>query len=178
MYLYKITNIISGSIYIGITKVKINIRFNQHKCAAKRNIKNKLYSAMRKYGVKNFKIEILNTYSDINKLYKAEKNAIKSFKKSGYNLYNILDGGKSYFPIVNKTEWKRKLTEKRKGKKPALGMKHTKENKKLFSEISLNYWKENKKYKEEEIIKYGFTEANKKFGISKTHYYRIRRKFG
>lgn len=140
MYLYKIKNKISNSIYIGITITTINNRFSSHKNAAKRNIKSKLYDAIRKYGIENFTIEKLNEYSDKNKLYKAEINAIKSFKKSGYNLYNILIGGSSYFPIVNKEEWKKKLREKRIGRKPALGMKHTQANKELFSKVSRIYW--------------------------------------
>jgi len=175
MYLYKVVNTISGSIYIGITKNAVNKRFNSHKCAAKRGDKNKFYDAIRSYGINNFELKILNSYSNIEELYKAERNTIKCFKQAGYNLYNILEGGASYFPIVDKEAWKAKLKQKRKGRKPSLGMKHTKENKRLFSKVSNKYWKDNKLYDENEIVKYSFKEAKEKFGISKTHYYRIRK---
>lgn len=174
MYLYKITNTITNSIYIGITINCLSKRFNAHKCSAKRGTKSSLYDAMRTYGSSNFKIETLNTFSNKEKLYKAEKNAIKSFKKSGYKLYNILEGGASYFPVVDIEAWKNKLKVKRVGRKPALGMTHTDENKKLFSEVSRAYWDTQIVYDCDEIIKYSFKEANSKFGISKTHYYRIR----
>lgn len=175
MYLYKITNIISGSVYIGITRRAVSQRFSAHKSAAKRGTKNsKLYDAMRKYGVNNFKIEILNSYSTEEQLLRAERNAIKSFRKSGYRDYNILDGGTSYFPIKDKEEWLRKMKVGRIGKTPALGMKHTEENKKLFSKVSREYWDSQYTYDRSEIIKLSFKEAKLKFGISKTHYYRIR----
>lgn len=173
MYLYKITNIISKSIYIGITKNAPQMRFSSHKCAANRGEKSKFYDAIRKYGINNFKLEILNSFSNIEKLYKAEKNAIKCFKKSGYNLYNILEGGISYFPIIDKESWKKKLKIARKGRRPSLGMKHTDRNKKLFSKVSNTYWKTQKTYNKKEIIKYSFKDAKELFGISKTHYYRI-----
>jgi hypothetical protein len=55
-------------------------------------------------------------------------------------------------------------------------MKHSEENKKLFSEVSNKYWNSQDTYNSNEILKYGFTKANKIFGISKTHYYRLRKK--
>lgn len=99
---------------------------------------------------------------------------ILSFRKSGYRDYNILDGGTSYFPIKDKEEWLRKMKVGRIGKTPALGMKHTEENKKLFSKVSREYWDSQYTYDRSEIIKLSFKEAKLKFGISKTHYYRIR----
>lgn len=175
MYLYKIINKKSNSIYIGITKTTLRQRFNNHKSASNRGVKSILYDAMRSYGNNNFEIILLNTYNDRKSLEKAEYNAIKCFRKSGYNLYNILEGGSSYFPIIDKKAWKAKLKIKRKGRKPALGMKHTDENKKLFSKVSNEYWKNTYTYPKKDIIKYSFKEANEKFGISKTHYYRIRK---
>ena len=175
MYLYKITNNITNSVYIGITINPIKNRFQSHKYSAKRGDYSILYNAIRKYGFENFSIITLNTYNNRKNLERAERNAIKSFKKSGYKLYNILEGGSSYFPIIDKENWKNKLKLKRVGRTPALGMKHTDNNKKLFSEVSNKYWDSQETYNRDNIIKYGFTEANKLFGISKTHYYRIRK---
>lgn len=59
MWVYKITNIINSKIYIGLTSNSIENRFEQHKKAANRiKIAQKvsyLYTAMKKYGVDNFR---------------------------------------------------------------------------------------------------------------------------
>jgi len=173
MYLYKITNLISESIYIGITRNSLNCRFNSHKNSAKSGKKTPLYDAMRKYGINNFNIESLNEFNDSSRLEKAEYNCIKSFRKSGYNLYNVLDGGVSYFPIKNIEDWKNKLKCARIGRKPSLGMKHSDKNKELFRLQTLKRYENNTKYDNDEVVKFSFKDANKLFGISKTHYYRI-----
>lgn len=177
MYLYKIINLISGSIYIGITQSKLNSRYSSHKNSCKRGCKTPLYDAMRKYGVENFKIEIISEYSSRKELEIAEKETIFKYRHDPTikTIYNILDGGSSYFPIKNKELWKNKLKLKRKGRKPALGMKHTNANKKLFGEYGKIRWDMYGRYDINEVLKCGFIEANRKFGISKTHYYRLRK---
>lgn len=90
----------------------------------------------------------------------------------------MTNGGEGGFvvPAEKINSWKEKLSKARKGRQPALGMKHTEENKKLFSEVSKKYWDENRIYSPEEIRKFSsFKEANRATGISKTHYYRIKR---
>ena len=53
-------------------------------------------------------------------------------------------------------------------------MKHTEENKKLFSEVSNKYWDEHRLYTVEQIVSAGsFKKAQELYGISKTHYYRL-----
>ena len=60
-YIYKITNDINEKIYIGKTESSIEKRFKEHcKDAFRdRNEKRPLYSAMRKYGIENFHIELI-----------------------------------------------------------------------------------------------------------------------
>ena len=77
-------------------------------------------------------------------------------------------------PIKN---WKKKLSKSRKGRKPALGMKHSKENKILFSKISNEYWGTQITYKWEDFKHLSHKEAKKQFGISTTHYYRLKKRF-
>lgn len=176
MYLYKITNLISNSIYIGITQSKLYNRFSSHKNCAKRGVKTPLYDAMRKYGVENFKIEIIKEFNNRKDLEEAEKEEISKYRiLNQVRVYNILDGGSSYFPIKDMEKHRKILKEKRKGRKPSLGMKHNEENKKLFGMYGRLRWDKYGRYDIKEILKYSFTEAKKRFGISKTHYYRLRK---
>lgn len=60
-YIYKITNIINQKIYIGKTEFSIDKRFSEHCRDAFKKDKEKrpLYAAMRKYGIENFRIEMI-----------------------------------------------------------------------------------------------------------------------
>ena len=64
-YIYKITNDINGKIYVGKTEFSIEKRFKEHcKDALKEtNEKRPLYSAMKKYGVEHFHIELVEECS-------------------------------------------------------------------------------------------------------------------
>lgn len=174
MYLYKITNIISGSIYIGVTKTTIKQRFSSHKCASKRGNPGKLYDAMRSYGIDKFEIEMLYQYKTEEAMLLAELQLITYIKLAGIKNYNLKAGGSKIFGVNDKPAWQQKLKEKRKDRKPALGMKHSDENKKLFSSYGTHRWDLYGRYPKE-VLDYGFTESNKRYGISKTHYYRLRK---
>ena len=60
-FIYKITNDINDKVYVGKTEFSIEKRFKEHcKDAFKElNEKRPLYSAMRKYGIENFHIELI-----------------------------------------------------------------------------------------------------------------------
>ena len=60
-YIYKIINDINNKIYIGKTEKSIEKRFKEHCSDAfrDRNEKRPLYAAMRKYGIENFHIELV-----------------------------------------------------------------------------------------------------------------------
>ena len=176
MYLYKITNIVTNTFYIGVTSYSLNQRFSAHKCAAKRNDPNKrskLYDAMRSYGINNFKIELLGSFATKDAMFDAEKRILEYINLVGIKNYNIKAGGEHIFSIKDKNAWKAKLREKRKGKTPALGMKHTEENKRKFGEFGKQRWDLYGRYPTD-VLNHGFTKANKLYGISKTHYYRLR----
>lgn len=92
-YIYKITNQVNKKIYIGKTLETIEERWRHHKNDAKRftvhGEKNKhrpLYSAINKYGIENFTIEMVEE-CDINILNDREKFWIEYFQsfKNGYN---------------------------------------------------------------------------------------------
>ena len=60
-YIYQIVNDINQKIYVGKTEFSIEKRFKEHCSDAfkERNEKRPLYSAMRKYGIEHFHIELL-----------------------------------------------------------------------------------------------------------------------
>ena len=91
MIIYKITNIVNNKIYIGITTKSLNCRWKQHKHSVNMKCKkNKhLYSSMKKYGINNFKIEIIEKVDNLQNLFDKEKYYIKLYDtnnpKIGYN---------------------------------------------------------------------------------------------
>ena len=94
-YIYKIKNDINDKIYIGKTEFSIEKRFVQHcrDALRERNEKRPLYSAMKKYGVEHFFIELVE---ETNEPEEREAYWIKyynSFEK-GYNATLGGDGKK------------------------------------------------------------------------------------
>lgn len=178
--IYKITNIVTNKYYIGMTKQEVSKRFSQHKSSSKKpNPKNYLYNTMKKYGIENFIIEQLFKFSTKEECCRKEIELISE----NIGGYNLAKGGETGFSMLEKSEeeianWKEALCEKRKGKKPALGMKHTEENKKLFSKVSREYWDSQETYSWDDMKDYTYKEAIKKFGISQTHYYRLKKSAG
>lgn len=87
-YIYKITNIINNKIYIGKTEGTIEDRWKQHiRDSKKSQIQHRpLYSAIQKYGINNFKIEIVEQ-CDNTIINDREKYWIEYYNsyKNGYN---------------------------------------------------------------------------------------------
>lgn len=171
VFVYKILNSVNGKEYVGITK-NAKLRWNSHVYSSKTK-NTPLYAAMRKYGTDKFYMQVICICPDWNYACDVEVELIKQSS----SLYNLAAGGKGGYvvPEEHKAEWKEKLSQARRGRKPAKGMKHTEKNKKLFAEVSRKYWEDQDTYNAEEVIKYSFKEAEKMFGISKTHYYRLKR---
>lgn len=85
-YIYKITNDINGKMYIGKTEVSIHKRFKQHCLDSRKKSEEKrpLYSAMRKYGVDHFSVELLEVTNDPENREKYWINLLNTFN-DGYN---------------------------------------------------------------------------------------------
>lgn len=171
MKLYEIRNSINDSVYVGITRNSLAARFRSHKYSSK-TVKTPLYDSIRSKGFDKFRIELISEFEIEQDMLDAEKALIKKYRDSKVKCYNVLDGGDPYFPVKDMEAHKIKLREKRKGRKPALGMKHTIENKKLFSVCGKARWDKYGRYPED-IITFSFKDAKSKYGISKTHYYRL-----
>lgn len=207
-YAYLITNNVNNKVYVGIT-INPYERWLRHQSTA-RNTKSKtsyLYNAMRKYGLENFSFEVIAGFKSAEDCSLFEIEKIKQMRSDNIPNYNLHDGGNlghSMTPdhpkweewfnsikenaIGNSTDieakeaWRSKLREKRKGKTPALGMKHTDKTKQIASEVSNKYWDTQETFtrnpeKVKAILALSHKEAKKQFGISTTHYYRLKKRF-
>lgn len=97
-YIYKITNQINGKLYIGKTNRTIQERFKEHcRDYLKRgNEKRPLYSAMKKYGIRNFSIELIEECA-LNEAETREKYWIEFYGSFKYGYNATLGGdGKAY----------------------------------------------------------------------------------
>lgn len=111
-YIYRITNTINGKQYVGQTlHPDIHTRWNQHKRKCKTMLGRCLFNAYVKYGIENFKFEIVCICFDeaCNEL---EKFYIEKFKTLYPNGYNLKAGGKN---SRHNEETKKLISETKKG---------------------------------------------------------------
>ena len=96
-YIYKITNDINDKIYIGKTNFSIEKRFKEHCLDAfrERNEKRPLYNAMKKYGIEQFHVELIE---ETNNPEEREIYWIQHFNsyQDGYNATMGGDGSQIY----------------------------------------------------------------------------------
>lgn len=209
-YAYLITNNVNKKVYVGISKDPTN-RWQRHQSNARSTsteprYNTYLYSSMRKYGIKNFSFKVIATFEERSECELYEVTKIQYFRDNLIGNYNIHDGGtlgcdmrkhvnyKQWKDSLKEAHterakdhiawdsWKTKLKEKRKGRTPALGMKHTDEAKQIASEVSNKYWDTQETFardpeKVQVILALSHREAKKQFGISTTHYYRLKKRF-
>lgn len=95
MFVYLITNIISGKRYVGQTIYTLEWRWKQH-------LKNKnctaLQGAIEKYGVENFIIEAICEPPTIELLNDMERYFIETYNSLAPNGYNLTTGGERPSP--------------------------------------------------------------------------------
>jgi hypothetical protein len=103
-YIYLITNTINGKVYVGKTEDSIEHRFKEHICdSRKERCKNRpLYRAMNKYGVENFKVELIEE-TDIPEIREEYWIEYYNSYHNGYNATRGGDGKKyiDYTTILN-----------------------------------------------------------------------------
>ena len=89
--IYKITCLVSGKIYVGRTKQKLEKRMTQHRHESKKGSPG-LGAAIRKHGWENFSVEILET-CPVEQLNEREIFWIAKLNANGSNGYNLTEGG-------------------------------------------------------------------------------------
>lgn len=141
--LYKITNTMNEKLYIGITKLSLSERWAKHIRQAN-DPKYPLHRAMRKYGIENFSISLIEENNDRVYISSLEEPTIKQFD-SRNNGYNVALGGyggdlgpeaneKRKITIASKTtEEKQAISEKL--SKVRLGRQATTETKLRLSQL-------------------------------------------
>jgi group I intron endonuclease len=93
MYIYKITNLTNGKIYIGQTVQKNpKVRWYSHLADAREGSKNYLHNAIRKYGADNFTWEVIDTAESIDNLNTKEAFWLAEYRKS-HRVYNLREAG-------------------------------------------------------------------------------------
>lgn len=112
--IYKITNLINGKVYIGQTVRSIEKRWKEHYNNPSCRI---LFSAICKYGKKNFKIQQVDSSNDINDLNKKEQEYIEMYNSLSPFGYNIREGGNGKF-VDEISKQKMSKSQKKLNKKP------------------------------------------------------------
>ena len=135
MIIYKITNNINNKIYIGQTTRTLEERIAEHK--RKRNPL--ISKAIKKYGIENFSIEIIDKASAINELNEKEFYYIKKYNSISPNGYNQCEGGGNTIGYKHTEEAKAKMSNKKSEmylgeNNPFYGKTHTEEAKAKMSE--------------------------------------------
>jgi group I intron endonuclease len=139
---YCITNLINNKKYIGLTKRDVDIRFNEHikNALTEHDVKNDYFmpilNSIRKYGVENFKFDILES-KEFETFVEAEgyegdliKQHNSFLEQHGYNLNYISEGKRIYIKSIRE----KKVFNSIGGNNPFYGKKHTQETKQRISE--------------------------------------------
>lgn len=142
--IYKVTNKINGKVYIG-QSVEVLI---QRKCRHTNDAKNGngyyLHRALRKYGVDNFKWEVIQICKDIDELNQQEAYFIALYDSMNTG-YNLTSGGENYIrsektkDILRQINLGKKLSEesKEKMRQSHLGKKLSEETKQKIRQTNL-----------------------------------------
>ena len=100
MIIYKVTNKISGNIYIGQTVKSLEERKHSHIISSK-NPKSKFHKAIKSYGIDNFNWEAVDTAKTKDELNQKEIQYISEYNsiEDGYNMVEGGTGGYNEFAV-------------------------------------------------------------------------------
>lgn len=109
MIIYQVTNLINNKKYIGQTTKELRHRWNQH---CNTNHCPLLAKAINKYGRYNFKIEVIDSASNIDELNILEEKHIAEIDTLNPKGYNLLSGGLNH--LIHQST-KDKISKAKKG---------------------------------------------------------------
>lgn len=131
---YKITNKITGKVYIGITNQGAGARYRHHWYEARIGELAPIHRSMAKYGEENFTLEIIDFADTYEELKEKEKYWIKQYDSVNRDKgYNLTEGGDGTFGRMHSEETKNKIRQK------AIGRKASEETKKKMSDSQKKY---------------------------------------
>jgi group I intron endonuclease len=142
-YLYQITNLVNNKIYVGIHKTK---NLNDGYMGSGKVIK----SAIEKYGIGNFKKDILETFEDDEAMYAREKEFVNAEFLLREDVYNLRRGGFGGFDYINES-----------GIPKMLGKNHSNETKDRLSEKMIERYKNGTAPQMTEEIRTSISKAKK-----------------
>lgn len=131
---YKITNKVTGKIYIGITNQGSGARYRHHWYESRIGEPSPIHRSMNKYGEDNFTLEIIDFADTYEELKEKEKYYIKEYDSMNREKgYNLTEGGDGTFGRMHSEETKDKIRQK------AVGRKASEETKKKMSKSHKQY---------------------------------------
>jgi group I intron endonuclease len=144
--IYLLRNNVNGKVYVG-QSVDICKRWYFHRLSANRGDKSPLYSAMRKYGINEFSVQVLEE-CEVTKLDEREAYWMDFYeaRERGYNLMpagqngRVMDDAMRKWLSENSKKWKPTEEILEKMRAASTGKKHSEETKKKMSESSKNRW--------------------------------------
>ena len=112
MIVYKATNLINNKVYIGQTIYDLNSRRKSHtKQSSLKNGNNYFKNAINKYGVDEFKWEVIRICNNVNELNVWEQYYILYYNSINDG-YNLQSGGLNYIASESTKEKQSKSQEK------------------------------------------------------------------
>ena len=125
-YIYKITNKLNGKFYIGKTKYAVKTRIYHHlyTCNHRNDVNSAIHNAIRKYGIENFDIEVIDEASSLEELNEKEIYWIDKLQSRNPSIgYNLAKGGEGgvggphFAGHRHSDETRAKMSADRKGEK-------------------------------------------------------------
>lgn len=115
--IYAITNIVTGDMYIGQTKIRFEARWSDHISSLKRgdHDNNYLQRSWVKYGEEGFKFEVIYLVHHIDVLDDLEMYYIKKYD-TYMNGYNLTPGGNNYLPSTKQQDHETRIKRLRNSK--------------------------------------------------------------
>lgn len=115
--IYSITNIVTGDMYIGQTKVSFESRWREHIGSLKRGThdNNYLQRSWVKYGEEGFKFEAIHLCDELDILDDLEIYYIKKYD-TYMNGYNLTPGGNNYLPSTKQQDHETRIKRLRNAK--------------------------------------------------------------